>query len=177
VAAKSPFPDQWIYVHSPHIRTGRITNFGNWVPTLAQGQNDTILCLEYWCNDDDPMWSDTTPDLVRLASDEIYQTGLVPEGKVTDGHVVRIPRCYPVYSKGYRSHLKPVEAFLSQQKGITAIGRYGAFKYNNQDHSILMGLLAAENIADGASHDLWSLNTDYEYQESCRITATGLVRT
>ena len=176
VAAKSPFPDQWIYVHSPQLKTGRITNFSNWVPSLAQGQSDTILCLEYWCNDEDGLWSEADAALVSLATNEIYQTGLVPAGKVTDGHVVRIPRCYPVYGRGYRSHLKPVEDFLSQQKGITAIGRYGAFKYNNQDHSILMGLLAAENIADGGSHDLWSLNTDYEYQESCRITATGLAR-
>jgi hypothetical protein len=55
------------------------------------------------------------------------------------------------------------------------IGRYGAYKYNNQDHSILMGMLAAENILTGAGHDLWEINTDYEvYQESATITKTGL---
>jgi hypothetical protein len=60
--------------------------------------------------------------------------------------------------------------------GLHAIGRYGAFKYNNQDHSILMGLLAAENIADGTAHDLWAVNTDYDdYQESARIDVAGLV--
>jgi len=88
--------------------------------------------------------------------------------------VIRVPKCYPVYSIDYREHLEPVQEFLSKQKKLSVIGRYGAFKYNNQDHSILMGLLAAENIVDGSEHDLWAVNTDDEYQESSRITATGL---
>ena len=174
VAAESPFPDQWVYVHSTRLKTGRITNFSNWVPSIGQGQTDTILCLEYWCYPEDGLWSERDGDLITMATDEIYQSGLIPPATITDGHVVRVPRCYPVYARGYKSHLKPVEDFLSEQHGLTAIGRYGAFKYNNQDHSILMGLLAAENIADGAGHDLWALNTDYEYQEASRITATGL---
>jgi hypothetical protein len=88
---------------------------------------------------------------------------------------VRVPKCYPVYTYRYKQHLKPVEEFLSKQKGISVIGRYGSFKYNNQDHSILMGILAAENILHNANNNLWELNTDYEYQESCKITETGLV--
>jgi hypothetical protein len=59
-----------------------------------------------------------------------------------------------------------VTDFLKSFKNLLPIGRYGAFKYNNQDHSIYMGLLAAENIANGAAHDLWSVNSDYDkYQE------------
>ena len=87
-----------------------------------------------------------------------------------DGQVVHIPRCYPVYARGYKEHVQQIAAWLKNFRGLTAIGRYGAFKYNNQDHSILMGLLAAENIADGASHDLWRINTDYEeYQEKAPV--------
>ena len=85
-----------------------------------------------------------------------------------------MPKCYPVYETGYRAHLEPIEQYLSEQKGLSVIGRYGAFKYNNQDHSIFMGLLAAENVTQNIHHKLWDINTDYEYQESCRITATGL---
>lgn len=176
LAGDSPFPDQWIYVHAAELQTGRITNFRNWVPEINRGQADTILCLEYWCYDEDPIWKMEEADLVSLATREIEATGLVPAGTVRDGRSVRVPKCYPVYAKGYKENLQPVQDFLSAQSGVSAIGRYGAFKYNNQDHSILMGLLAAENIADGATHDLWGLNTDYEYQEGSRITATGLVR-
>lgn len=174
VDSKSPFPDQWIYVHSSDLKTGRITNFRNWVPSILKKQKETILCLEYWCYDHDELWSMQPKDLIDLATKEIYKTTLVPKNTVLKGHVIRVPKCYPVYATGYQKHLKPVENFLSSQKGLSVIGRYGAFKYNNQDHSILMGILASENIAKNTNHDLWEINTDYEYQESSKITATGL---
>lgn len=174
IKGESPFPDQWIYVHAPDMQTGRISNFRNWVPSINKGSPDTILCLEYWCYDDDALWSEDEEALVGLATDEIYRSSLVPAGAVMDGKVVRVPKCYPVYAMDYREHLEPVQRYLSKHKKLSVIGRYGAFKYNNQDHSILMGLLAAENIVDGKKHDLWSVNTDDEYQESSKITATGL---
>ena len=176
LACPSPFSDQWIYVHSPELKTGRISNFQNWVPSINNGSTETIICLEYWCYDQDSIWSRGNNELVALAIRETYGTSLVPDGAIREGKVVRLPRCYPVYSTGYKAHLDSVEKFLSSQPGVTAIGRYGAFKYNNQDHSILMGLLAAENVIDGAKHNLWAVNTDYEYQESSKIIATGLVK-
>lgn len=174
ISEENLFPDQWIYVHSANLQTGRITNFKNWVPSINQGHSDAILCLEYWCDDSDAIWTADENELVKLATREIYLTGLVSTNCVLDGHLIRIPRSYPVYAIGYKRHLKPIQKFFSTQKGISVIGRYGSFKYNNQDHSILMGMLCAENLADGASHDLWQLNTDYEYQESSTITASGL---
>ncbi len=169
------FPDQWIYIHSANLKTGRITNFRNWVPSINGNKLETILCLEYWCYDCDNIWKEEDKNLIALATKEIEQTTLVAKDAVKNGSVVRVPKCYPVYRHGYKKHLKPIEEFLSQQKGISVIGRYGAFKYNNQDHSILMGILAAENILHGANHNLWELNTDYEYQESSTITETGLI--
>lgn len=176
VRGHSPFPDQWIYVHSSQLKTGRITNFGNWTESLQQGATDTIICLEYWCYDEDRLWNAAEQDLIDLAVEEAYGTSLIPAGAIQEGKVIRIPKCYPVYNSGYRQQLEPIEKILSQQFNLCCIGRYGAFKYNNQDHSILMGLLAAENIADGKQHDLWAVNTDYEYQESSRISETGLSR-
>ena len=63
---------------------------------------------------------------------------------------------------------------MSEKKNLSVVGRYGAFKYNNQDHSILMGILAAENISDNKNHNLWEINNDYIYQEETVIEATGL---
>jgi protoporphyrinogen oxidase len=176
VDAADLFSDNWLYVHSPDLRTGRITNFRNWVPQLYGDEKSTILALEYWCNQQDSIWSQDDKSLIGLASDELRQTGLIKNAVVSDGHVHRIHRCYPIYNQGYKANLKPVERYLNGLAGLTVIGRYGAFKYNNQDHSILMGLLAAENIAQGATHDLWAINTDYEYQERTIITKTGLIR-
>jgi protoporphyrinogen oxidase len=170
----SPFPDQWLYVHAPELGVGRITNFRNWVPELHGDETATILALEYWCSDGDPAWTATDEALIGLGGRELERAGLLGTARVADGRVVRIRRCYPIYELGFRSHVERLVGHLAGIGGLTAIGRYGAFKYNNQDHSILMGLLAAENLLDGAGHDLWSVNADYAYQEEAFITETGL---
>src|SRR4029077_13804010 len=109
---------------------------------------------------------------------EMQTTGLLKGANVLDGHIVRIPRCYPVYARGYRDHVQTIANYLRPFHGLTAIGRYGAFKYNNQDHSILMGILAAENLLENKQHDLWSINSDDEsYQEAAPLAETGLVET
>ena len=177
VAKSDLFPDNWIYVHDPSLKLGRITNFRNWSPTLYANETSTILALEYWSYPQEKLWQTPDSDLVKLASKEIAQTGLADESSIEDGNVYRINRCYPVYDKGYKDHLKPIEDYLNTINNLTVIGRYGAFKYNNQDHSILMGLLAAEKIANNTNHSLWEINTNYDtYQESALISETGLVK-
>jgi protoporphyrinogen oxidase len=171
------FPDNWIYIHSDNLKMGRITNFRNWTPGLYGSELKSILAIEYWCNDEDAMWTSNDDNLVEMAMAEIVKTQLVKPGIIEKGHVHRIHKSYPVYKKGYKDSLNAIDDYISSLENFSVIGRYGAFKYNNQDHSILMGLLAAENIVNGTSHDLYSINTDYEtYQESHVITKTGLFK-
>jgi len=175
VESSDLFPDQWLYVHSSDLTTGRITNFRNWIPELHGEETASIIAMEFWCYDDDAVWSEDNDTLVTRAKEELRQTGLIGQAEITDGHVYRVPRCYPVYDRGYRERLKPIEEYLDGIDRLHVIGRYGAFKYNNQDHSILMGLMAADNILSQAGNDLWDINTDYEvYQEEATITASGL---
>jgi protoporphyrinogen oxidase len=177
VQGKDLFPDNWLYVHSAELETGRITNFRNWVPELYDNSENTILALEFWCNSDDDRWHQQDQELIDLAVKNILATGLIDDRKILGGQVVRIPKCYPVYKKGYKTHLQPVQTWLDTIGNLHTIGRYGAFKYNNQDHSILMGIMIAENIISGSSQDLWKVNTDYEsYQEEMIITKEGLVK-
>jgi protoporphyrinogen oxidase len=175
VQANNLFPDNWLYIHSSDLLMGRLTNFRNWVPSLYNNEKSTICALEYWCYDEDDFWKWDEKRLIELGKEELRKTGLIGTAEITDGYVYKIHRCYPVYSTGYKETLKPVEDYLSTVKNLHVIGRYGAFKYNNQDHSILMGKLAVENILEGKQHNLWEINTDYEsYQESSVITKTGL---
>jgi protoporphyrinogen oxidase len=175
VSPPNPFHDQWIYVHAPELQTGRITNFRNWAPELYGSAASAVLALEYWCYDDDSVWRDSDQQLISRATTEMAATGLLRRERVLDGHVVRVRRSYPVYRVGYREVLRPIRAFLSAFENLSVIGRYGSFRYNNQDHSILMGLRAAENVVNGASHDLWSVNTADEYQEAAALQTTGSV--
>jgi len=176
VDAVDIFPDQWIYIQSPEFKCGRITNFRNWVPQLYGEQKSTILALEYWCNEQDALWYDSQEGLIKMATDELKLMGF-SKGPILGGHVEKIPRCYPVYFTGYKKKIEIIQEYLKTIQGLSVIGRYGSFKYNNQDHSILMGLQAAANIIHGEHNDLWKINTDYEdYQESYIITKTGLIK-
>lgn len=169
------FPDNWIYIHDSELKLGRVTNFRNWSHQLYGTSDKTILALEYWSYHDKELWNQSDSELIALGKEEIARTGLVDSSLILDGKVIRINRCYPVYDKGYKTNLKPIEEYLNSFLNLTAIGRYGAFKYNNQDHSILMGILAADKVLNNSSLSLWDVNTDYEsYQESALITETGL---
>ena len=168
------FPDQWLYVHSSEVLTGRITNFHNWVPSINKGKKETILALEYWCYDEDALWKETDSQLIARAFEEVKLTNLNKNNPIKNGFVYKIPRCYPVYETGYKENLDIVQNYLKTIKNLDVIGRYGSFKYNNQDHSILMGYLNAQNLIKGEKNNLWDINTDYEYQESSKITESGL---
>jgi protoporphyrinogen oxidase len=170
VESSNLFHDNWIYIHAPEVKHGRITNFRNWSPELYGNKQSSILCIEFWAFDNDQIWKEDDEAIASIAVREIRQLQLVPE-KITISrtHVVRVPHCYPVYETGYRGHLQIVEEWLDTVENLIPIGRYGAFKYNNQDHSILMGILAAEKISRNSEINLWEINTDTEYQETEKV--------
>lgn len=160
------FKDNWIYVHDKSVCFGRITNFRNWSPKTLKSRKETILALEYWSYDKDTLWKLSDFDMVQLAKAEIIKIGLVNGDDISGGHVVRLHKSYPVYNTGYQEKMKLLQEAADSIEKVAFIGRNGSFKYNNQDHSILMGLLAAENIISGnRKNDLWAVNTDYDYQE------------
>jgi protoporphyrinogen oxidase len=169
------FDDNWLYVHSTDLQMGRVTNFRNWIPELYGKTDITVLALEYWCYDSDELWHYSDEEYILLAKTEIQKAGLIKDKSVSDGFVYKVHRSYPTYHKGYKNDLTPLEEYVRTITNLQCIGRYGAFKYNNQDHSLLMGILAAENINELTDHNLWKINTDYDsYQESSLITETGL---
>ena len=160
------FPDQWLYIHDPKLLHGRITNFSNWSTGIKPKDRSTSLCLEFWCFDEDEIWTKSDLELIEIAKSELISTGLVKANLIEDGYVLKIKRSYPVYERGYKKYLDIVTNYLDTIDGLVAIGRYGSFKYNNQDHSILMGLLAADAISKGEKPLLWSINTESKYQEA-----------
>ncbi|MBC7541305.1 MAG: NAD(P)/FAD-dependent oxidoreductase [Candidatus Sericytochromatia bacterium] len=166
------FPDNWLYIHAPDVAMGRVTNFRNWSPDLYGDSAQTVLCVEYWCFAEDAIWQAPEAEMVGLATRELAQTGLCRPEDIVDGFIVRLPRTYPVYQVGYREHLDVLIAYLRGFANLQEIGRYGTYKYNNQDHSILMGYLAARNLA-GEGHDLWEVNTDTVYYESGDAPSPG----
>jgi len=162
------FPDNWIYIHDPSVRLGRVQNFKNWSPEMVPDLSKTALGLEYFCNEGDDLWEMSEQDLIALGSDEISKLGLCNIADVEDGTVVRMKKTYPVYDEHYEKNVNTVRRFLEKEMpNLQLVGRNGMHKYNNQDHSMMTALLAARNIL-GETWDPWNVNTDAEYHEEHR---------
>jgi protoporphyrinogen oxidase len=160
------FPDNWIYIHDPRVRVARVQNFKNWSPEMVPDSRFTMLGLEYFCIEGDALWSSSDADLIALAKDELAALGLAQRASVIDGTVVRQPKAYPVYDHNYRAIVARVRSFLEGAvPNLQVAGRNGMHKYDNQDHAMLTGLMAARNIM-GGSFDLWRVNSDAEYLEN-----------
>lgn len=158
------FPDNWIYIHDPHVKVGRIQNFKNWSPYMVPTADKTCLGFEYFCFEGDELWNCPDDRLVELAKEELEFLGFANGIDVEEGTVVRMPKAYPVYDSVYKDCLNSVRTFLDGIQNFQLIGRNGQHKYNNQDHSMLTAMMAAENI-QGAHHDLWEVNGEPEYHE------------
>jgi protoporphyrinogen oxidase len=162
------FPDNWIYVHDPEVRLGRIQNYNNWSADMVPDPNTTCLGLEYFCSEGDYLWSRLDDELISQGAAEISQIGLANADSVIDGVVVRVRKAYPVYDATYKRGICMMRSFLNEVPNLQLVGRNGMHHYNNQDHSMLTGILAARNIM-GANYNLWEVNSDIEYHEQSRM--------
>jgi hypothetical protein len=158
------FPDNWIYIHSPEVRVGRVQNFKNWSPDMVSDPGLSFVGLEYFANQGDDLWGMADDELVELGASEAETIGLLDGREVRAGTVVRMPRAYPVYDGEYEAHLRILRDWLEGFESLFTVGRNGQHRYNNQDHSMLAGLYAARNVA-GAELDLWSINEEASFHE------------
>jgi protoporphyrinogen oxidase len=166
VPASAGFPDNWIYVHEPGVRVGRVQNFGSWSPQLVK-DGRTCLGLEYFVSEGDDLWESPDDDLAALATRELEAIGLVQPGAVEAAYVVRVPKAYPVYDEGYAERVETLRRWLEETApNVHPVGRNGMHRYNNQDHSMLTAMLTVENIVDGAAHDVWEVNVEEDYHET-----------
>jgi protoporphyrinogen oxidase len=162
------FPDNWIYIHTPGVKVGRIQNFNNWSKAMVADPATTCLGLEYFCFEGDGIWASSDAELIALATGELRQLGLAGDTRVIDATVVRMPKAYPIYDSVYAAHLERVRTHIDPISNLHLIGRNGMHKYNNQDHSMLTAMMTVWNM-QGATHDVWAVNTDFEYHEEIRV--------
>jgi len=162
------FPDNWIYIHEPSVKVGRIQNFRSWSPEMVPDPNLACLGLEYFCFEGDDLWGASDCQLIRLARKELTKIGLVERENVVDGCVVRQRKAYPVYDEDYRDNVADVRHELAERyPNLHLVGRNGMHKYNNQDHAMMTAMLTVKNILAGKSlYDVWNVNEDAEYHES-----------
>jgi predicted dehydrogenase/protoporphyrinogen oxidase len=164
----APFPDNWIYLHDPEVRAGRVQNYGAWSAGMVR-PGTTCLGVEYFCFRGDEIWEMDDAQAVELAKKELSAIGLIDPGKVVDGVKVLVPKAYPTYDLQYEEAVATIREYLAQFENLQTCGRNGLHRYNNQDHSMWTAMLATVNLLDGAEHDVWSVNTEAEYLEEGRV--------
>ena len=167
VPEAASFPDNWVYVHDPSVKMGRIQNFGRWSPDMVKGGR-ACLGLEYFVFEGDEIWSMPDNELVEMGKREIGLLGLVDPATVESGYAVRMPKAYPYYDADYKRNVETLRQWLgANAANVHPVGRNGMHRYNNQDHSMYTAMLTVENLL-GADHDVWSVNVEEEYHEEMK---------
>lgn len=161
------FDDNWIYIHDPKVKVGRIQNFKSWSPEMVPDESYGCYGLEYFCFEGDGLWNSPDERLIELAKKELLQIGLGKKSQFIRGYVVRQAKAYPVYDEDYSRHVDTIRSELdSKLPSLHLVGRNGMHKYNNQDHAIMTAMLTAQNILAGKKvYDVWQVNQDAEYHE------------
>jgi protoporphyrinogen oxidase len=164
------FPDNWVYIHEPGVKVGRLQNFKNWSPDMVPDASKTCIGLEYFCFEGDGLWSSSDAELIELATREMSHLGMCRPEEVVDGAVVRVPKAYPVYDDDYADHVETIRAYLAEHlPNLHLVGRNGMHKYNNQDHSMMTALVVSANLRGEPWRDPWKVNADAEYHEETRV--------
>jgi protoporphyrinogen oxidase len=165
---RNKFADNWIYIHDPSVKVGRVQNFRSWSPEMVPDPDKACYGLEYFCFEGDGLWESRDEDLIELGKRELIKIGLAQDGDVVDGTVVRQKKAYPVYDDDYAMHVATIRQELdSRYPNLHLVGRNGMHKYNNQDHAMMTAMLCVENIlANTKLYDLWQVNQDAEYHEA-----------
>lgn len=165
IVDKPEVTDQtWIYFHDPSLALGRIHEPRNWSPAMAP-EGKSSLVVEYFCFEDDEVWGMEDKDLIeKTIKDLDTRLGYLKKEDVIDAFIIRIPKAYPMYELGYEEPLKKVMDYIAGFSNLQIVGRYGTYKYNNMDHSMKTGILAARNFM-GDSHDISTVNVEKEYHE------------
>jgi protoporphyrinogen oxidase len=162
------FPDNWLYVHPPEIPFMRFVETDNF-SQLMSPQDKTSFVFEVPCNEGDELWRQPDEKLIEMVTKSfIAEFGMVAQKDILKGVVVRYAKAYPVYELGYQLPLERIKEFVHQFSNLQIIGRYGTFRYNNMDHSVLTGIYAARNIL-GGNFDIEKINIEQEYLEEKKI--------
>lgn len=173
VNRKEVFPDNWIYVHTPTVKLGRIQNYKNWSPDMVNNPAYTTLGLEYFLWEKDEEWNWSSERLIEQGIRECQQINIIQANEVIDASVVKMKKAYPVYDHDYTKHLQTIKEYLGRFKNLQTVGRNGLHRYNNQDHSMLTGVYAARNIF-GEQNDVWAVNTETDYLEENNINKPNI---
>jgi len=165
---KSVMKDNWVYFPDKHIPFGRIAEMKNFSKDMSP-KDKTSLFVEYFVFENDKTWNMSKEEIFEMTIKELEKLGFVKRKEVKNYYLIKRKNVYPVYDLKYPKYLKTIKSYLDSFENLFYVGRPGRFKYNNQDHSLEMGILAARSILEGKRYDFEKSGAEEEYFEKGQI--------
>lgn len=160
-------PDTWIYIQERDVKLGRLQVFNNWSPYLVDDfKNKVWIGLEYFCNEQDKIWTDDSDTFIKFAIEEAVKIGIFDKDDVLDAYTHKVKKAYPAYFGSY-DKFDEIKKFVLDIDNLYLVGRNGMHRYNNMDHSTLAAMKTVDCILDNNSsrEDVWLVNTETDYHE------------
>ncbi len=157
-------PDNWVYFPDKSIPFGRISEMKNFSREMCP-PGYTSLFVEFFCFEGDAIWHASKDALFSMTMDVLERLCILDRTDVISVHLFRQAHVYPLYDLHYTKHLGIILDWLDRFDNFYAIGRPGRFRYTNQDHSLEMGILAAQSVLDGQRRDVDEVTKEKEYFE------------
>jgi protoporphyrinogen oxidase len=156
--------DNWIYFPDKEIPFARVSEMKNFQKSMSP-ENKTSLFIEFFCSETDDIWSKSKEELFDMVFPFFSKNGFFKKEDVRNYYSFKKKYAYPIYDLDYLKHLNIIKKYLDTFKNLYYIGRPGRYKYNNQDHSLEMGITAARSIIDNKRYDLDKIGSEDEYFE------------
>lgn len=135
--------NSWMYFPDPDLLITRLYEVGNFDERLVP-EGMGCLVVEVHCRRSLPVWGLTDEEFLDRVAEDLRKVGLIQGEEWAARGTRRVENAYPLHLLGYRKDLDAVTSRLSALPGVISTGRCGLHCYNNLDHSIEMGLVAAE---------------------------------
>jgi protoporphyrinogen oxidase len=156
--------DQWIYFPAKDVPIARVSEMKNFSDYMSP-TDKTSLFVEFFCFEGDDVWNMDTEALAAYALPHLERAGLFTRRDVRAYYRLQQRNVYPIYDLEYKTYLATIRNYLDSIPNLFYIGRPGRFRYNNQDHSLEMGIMAARSIIEGKRYDIEAVGAENEYFE------------
>lgn len=138
---------------------GRVSIPARFSSVLQEKNDYTAVICEIPCSQDDRIWNINDGEIFKRCSTDLQKAGLLsPATNIREekSFVINIPKVYPVYVSGWEKNIEKLLDYLNKKYPfIYSSGKPGFFLHNNMDHSIEIGLQAAEALKNGISNKAW----------------------
>jgi len=156
--------DNWIYFPNKEIPFGRISEMKNFSKHMSP-KDKTSLLVEFFVYENDTIWNMDNRNLFNMAMETFEKLKLFSKKEVRHYYVFKKKYVYPIYDMDYKKKLKLIREYLDNFDNLIYIGRPGRFQYTNQDHSLEMGILAAQSIIKRKKLNFDDIGSEKEYFE------------